>query len=175
MTAALDAPRARVQHSPMRRLACLVGLLAALVSAPAHAQRAADSTQSQSVRLWPALGLHYGSPLRFSAALGLTVDLSPNTGDAVLALVEPGQHGVEYSLGYLHLLQQFGSGYSLRASLLRTDGEPWKANPNSTYVGAEAQVMLIFAVGGRAGVYHRVSGVSGEHDTIATVGFSLGL
>lgn len=179
MTRALDETRAAVQHSPMRRLPCLAALLCTLAAVPLHAQaqpdRATDTTASSSKRLWPAVGLHYGSPLRFSGVLGLGVDLSESNNDAVLALVEPGQHGVEFSLGYARLIGQLGTGYSLRASVLRTDSEPWKANPNATYVGAEAQWMLIFLVGGRAGVYRRVSGTTGEHDTLATVGLSIGL
>lgn len=184
MRRALDDARTAVQHSPMRRLLCVAGLLSVIAAVPATAQvtapvpaateHAADTTKA-SLKLWPALGLHYGSPLRFSGVLGVAVDLTPRTNDALLVLAEPGQHGYEFSLGYLRMLGQFGSGYSLRASVLRTDGEPWKANPNTTYVGAEAQWMLVFAVGGRAGVYRRVSGVTGEHDTLATVGLSIGL
>lgn len=189
MTPPLDGARIALQHSRMRRLLCVAGFLPVLVAAPARAQgtvppaapapatavdRVEDSTKAAR-RLWPAVGLHYGSPLRFSGVLGLGVDLSPNSSDAVVLLAEPGQHGVEFSLGYVRLTGNLGSGYSLRASVLRTDSEPWDANPNATYVGAEAQGMLAFLVGGRAGVYRRVSGTTGEHDVLATVGLSIGM
>ena len=110
-----------------------------------------------------------------SGVLGVAMDITPASNDAAFVVVEPGQHGFELSAGYLRLLGQLGTGYSLRASVLRTDGEPWKANPNATYVGAEAQWTLVFVAGGRAGVYRRVSGTSGEHDVLATVGLSIGL
>lgn len=189
MTPALDDARIAVQHSAMRRLLCAAGLFSAIAAVPAMAQgtaaasvpatepipaHATDSTGA-SRRLWPAVGLHYGSPLRISGVVGLGVDLSPNSSDAVVALAEPGQHGVEFSLGYVRLIGNLGTGYSLRASVLRTDNQPWKANPNATYVGGEAQWMLVFLVGGRAGVYRRVSGTTGEHDTLATVGLSIGI
>ena len=184
MRTKLDGARAGVQHSSMRRLLCVAGLLSALGLVPAHAQAttpapaapapAADTTKPAR-RFWPAVGLHYGSPLRYSGVLGLGYDLGQNSSDAVVALAEPGRHGVEFSMGYVRLIGNLGSGYSLRASVLRTDNQPWNANPNATYVGGEAQWMLVFLVGGRAGVYKRVSGTTGEHDMLATVGLSIGL
>jgi hypothetical protein len=73
-----------------------------------------------SPRVTPAFGLHYGSPMRISGALGVIIDLDKRSLDGILLVVEPGQHGIEYSAGYLRMIGRFGSGVSARASVLHT-------------------------------------------------------
>lgn len=150
-----------------------------LLAAPAalRAQAAASGTPSQDngPRLSPAYGVHYGTPLRFSVAAGVALDFDRTGSDGVTALVEQGQHGHEFSLGYFHMIGRLGSGVALRASALRTAGEPWNADPHTTYVGGEFGWMLIFGVGGRAGYFRRASGqANGLNATIATLGISIG-
>lgn len=160
----------------MRRFA-LSALLIALLPLGAAAQRA-DSTSGRermSPRVTPGFGLHYGSPMRISGALGVVIDLDKKSLDGILLLVEPGQKGIEYSLGYLRMIGRFGSGISVRASALHTFKEPWEANPQTTYVGGELHWMAVLGVGGRAGLFKRASGTPGSHDTIGTLGFSIGL
>jgi hypothetical protein len=169
---AVAAHVAAVQHYAMRRLVIPV-LLAVLLPSFAAAQQTAHEVAQPQVSL--AYGLHYGNPLRYSAVLGAIIDLDPGSRDGVLLLVEPGTNGAEASVGYLRMIGRFGSGVSVRASVLRTGSEPWNANPHSTYVGAELEWMVILGVGGRAGLFRRASGDPGGHDGIATIGVSLGI
>jgi hypothetical protein len=158
-------------HSRLRSFvaALVAGML--LLPAAALAQRE-DATSS---RLVPAFGVHYGTPMRFSVSAGGALDLSDRRNEGVLALVEQGQHGNEFSAGYYRMIGRFGSGFSLRAAALRTSGEPWNADPHTTYVGAEAHLMVILGVGGRAGFMRRASKVvNGSHDSIVTLGISIG-
>jgi hypothetical protein len=160
-----------MQHSPMRR--CVLALLLT-VALPlgALAQRSIEPPTS---RLAPAFGVHYGTPMRFSVSAGGAFDFERRGDAGVLALIEQGQHGNEFSAGYYRMLGRFGSGFSLRAAVLRTSGEPWNANPHTTYVGGEAHLMVILGVGGRVGVMRRASRVSnGSHDSIVTFGVSIG-
>lgn len=148
-------------------------LLLTVLSPAAGAQSRSDS--SRGPQLSGAFGLHYGTPLRFSVTAGGVLELSRHRDDGVIALVEQGQHGHAFSLGYVRMFGRFGSGVSLRGTVLRTAGEPWNADPHSTYVGAEMQWMLAFGVGARGGYFRRASAVStGTNATIATLGFSLG-
>ena len=167
---ALRAFTRPMQHSRMRRA---LPFLLALVLLPASAR--AQRGDATSPSLVPAFGVHYGTPMRFSVSAGGALDLADHRSEGVLALVEQGQHGNEISAGYYRMLGRFGSGFSLRAAVLRTGGEPWNANPHTTYVGAEAHLMVILGVGGRAGFMRRASSVSnGSHDSIVTLGISIG-
>ena len=101
----------------MRRHAFLL-LLVLLIPLAAAAQ-GEDTTASRrelSPRITPAFGLHYGSPLRFSGALGVIIDLDKKSLDGILLVAEPGQKGIEFSTGYLKMIGRFGSGVSIRAS-----------------------------------------------------------
>jgi hypothetical protein len=159
-----------MQHSFMRSLVPPLLAAALLLPSAASAQR-----ESGSPRLVPAFGVHYGTPMRFSVSAGGALDLSDHGSQGLLALVEQGQHGTEFSTGYYRMVSRFGSGFSLRAAVLRTSGEPWNANAHTTYVGAEAHVMIIVGVGGRAGFMRRASSaVTGSHDNIVTFGISIG-
>jgi len=170
VTRALRALARRVQDSRMRRA---VPFLLALLLFPAGAR--AQKGEVKSPQLVPAFGVHYGTPMRFSVSVGGALDLNNHGNEGVLALVEQGQHGNEVSAGYYRMLGRFGSGFSLRAAVLRTSGEPWNADPNTTYVGAEAHLMVFLGVGGRAGFMRRASSVSnGSHDSIVTLGVSIG-
>lgn len=168
----LDARRASVQHCCMRRLASSL-LLVVIASLRAAAQ---DSTAVEDTpRISPAFGLHYGTPLRFSAAVGVLVDVSRHRNDGLVVMLEPGQQGNELSAGYFRLLGHFGSGYSLRAAVVRTGDEPWNSSAHTTYVGVEAHWMLVFGVGGRLGYLRRASRSGLDpHDNLATVGISIG-
>ena len=160
----------------MRRLAFL--LLLALLAPAAVAAQGDDTTASRrelSPRVSPAFGLHYGSPLRISGALGVIIDLDKKSLDGILLVAEPGQNGIEFSAGYLKMIGRFGSGVSIRASALHTYDHPWEANPQTTYVGGELHWMVVLGVGGRAGLFKRASGVPGKHDTLGTLGFSFGI
>ena len=123
----------------------------------------------------PAIGLHYGSPLRISGALGLLIDLKGTKNDGIIAMAELGQQGGQLSAGYFRMFGWFGSGYSLRGTVVRTGGEPWNATAHTTYVGGELHGMLIFGVGGRVGFLRRTSNSSTDpNNTLVPVGISIG-
>jgi hypothetical protein len=160
-----------VRDSRLLRLVPALLAIVVLLPGAARAQRE-DATSS---RLVPAFGVHYGTPMRFSVSAGGALDLSDRRNEGVLAVVEQGQHGNEVSAGYYRMIGRFGSGFSVRAAALRTSGEPWNADPHTTYVGAEAHLMVILGVGGRAGFMRRASRVvNGSHDSIVTLGISIG-
>jgi hypothetical protein len=177
------APHGSTVHHPAMRRPVMSVLLAFLLPLCAAAQhpdstvRAAGEagTERVSPRLTPAFGLHYGSPMRISVALGVIIDLNEDTLDGILLDVEPGRRGIEYSIGYLRMIGRFGSGVSLRASALHTFSDPWEANPQTTYLGGEIHWMVVLGVGGRAGLFRRATGTPGSHDTLGTLGFSIGI
>jgi hypothetical protein len=166
----------------MRHLV-LSALLLVLLPIGATAQRPADSsstagrdgTGEMSPRVSPAIGLHYGTPMRISGAVGVIIDLNKETLDGILLLAEPGQKGIEFAAGYLRMVGRFGSGFSVRAALLHTYDDPWQANPQTNYVGGEFHSMILFGLGARGGVFRRISGDPGPHDTLATLGLSIGI
>lgn len=160
----------------MRRttISALLGLFLPLCAA-AQQPDSDKGTAPMSPRMTPAFGLHYGSPMRISGALGVIIDLNRKSLDGILLAAEPGQKGIEYSAGYLRMIGRFGSGLSLRASVLHTFEDPWEANPQTNYVGGEIHWMAVLGVGGRAGLFRRFSGTPGSHDTLGTLGFSIGI
>lgn len=160
----------------MRRLASFIplALLLPLVASAQHADSAASRGEI-SPRVTPAFGLHYGSPMRISGTLGVIIDLDKKSLDGILLVAEPGQKGIEFSAGYLKMLGRFGSGVSLRASAIHTYDHPWEASPRTTYVGGEVHWMVVLGVGGRAGFFKRAGGTPGSHDTLGTLGFSIGI
>lgn len=168
----LDASVIGMQHCRMRRFAySLLFLAFASLRVAAQDSAAVDVAP----RISPAFGLHYGSPLRFSAAFGGQFDVSNKRNDGFIVMLEPGLQGNEISAGYFQMLGHFGSGYSLRAALVRTGDDPWNSSAHTTYVGAEAHWMLVFGVGGRLGFLRRASRSGFDpHDNLATVGLSIG-
>lgn len=158
----------------MRRLARSI-LLIAFFPLPALAQEPAQTPSMQSkANVSLGFGVHYGSPLRGSAALGILADMKGRRNDGVIAMFEPGQQGVELSAGYFRMLGRFGSGYSLRGAFLRTRDDPWNASPNANYAGAEAHWMVVYGVGARVGYLRRIGGSAGPHANLASIGISIG-
>ncbi|CAN5800100.1 hypothetical protein BH11GEM2_BH11GEM2_21070 [soil metagenome] len=157
----------------MRRTAQLAAL-AFIAPLVAHAQ--ASSGRGAPPLVSPTFGLHYGGPLRTSVALGLLVDVSEQRNASVVVAGEVGQQGNELTIGLQKMRGQFGSGYSVRAVALRTRDEPWKASPFTTYVGAEAHLMIAFGVGGRVGYLRRITKqVDTEHDNVMSFGVLIGI
>jgi hypothetical protein len=157
----------------MRRLA-IPALLVVLSPLCASAQRSADD--SGYVHISPAVGIHYGVPLRISVAAGGLFDFRGPHNDGVIAMAEMGQGGAEASVGYFRMMR-FGQGFDVRIAGIRTATDPWKASPETTYLGAEAHLMFLLGVGGRIGWFHRASPYSGTdiHDNIFALGVSVGL
>ena len=161
-----------MQHSRMRRTAQLAALLLFPLSARAQSTTGAGTPPLVS----PAIGLHYGGPLRTSLAIGLLVDVSEQRNASFVVAGEVGQQGRQLSAGLQKMRGQFGSGYSLRGVVLRTREEPWNASPYTTYAGAEASLMIAFGVGGRVGYLRRVTKqVDTEHDNVMSFGVLIGI
>jgi hypothetical protein len=157
----------------MRRFALLAVLIVVLPSR-AHAQDTDDSTRIVNVS--PAVGFHYGQPLRLSIAAGGLFDLNGGRNDGIVAMAEMGQGGGELSIGYFQFLR-FGQGADLRLAALRTSADTWNAAPRTTYLGVEAHVMFLVGVGGRIGWLRRASARrsgSGD-DTVLSLGASIGM
>jgi hypothetical protein len=115
----------------MRRLAIPV-LIVVL-----HTSRAAAQTPDDSgyVKISPAVGVHYGTPLKWSVAAGGLFDFRGPHNDGVIAMAEMGQGGAEASVGYFRMMR-FGQGFDLRLAGIRTGPDPRDAAPETTYLGA---------------------------------------
>lgn len=147
-------------------------MLAALLPLPALAQEPQPAESKVNVSI--GLGLHYGSPMRGSAAVGVLLDLNGNRNDGIIVMAEPGQQGNEISAGYFRMLGRFGSGYSVRAAFVRTRSDPWNASPSTDYVGLEGHWMMAFGVGARVGYLRRAHGTGTDHQNLASIGISIG-
>jgi hypothetical protein len=156
----------------MRRLAIPV-LLVVLLASRAAAQTSDDSGY---VKISPAVGVHYGMPLKWSVAAGGLFDFRGPHDDGVIAMAEMGQGGAEASVGYFRMIR-FGQGFDVRLAGIRTGPDPRNAAPETTYLGAELHLMFLLGVGGRVGWLRRASPYSGEntYDNLATFGVSIGL
>lgn len=169
----LDARVTGMQDCRMRRFVRAI-ILAAALPLPCAAQAPAPAPAPRT-NVSLGLGIHYGSPLRGSAAVGILADMRGKRNDGVIAMFEPGQHGIELSAGYFRMLGRFGSGYSLRGAFVRTRDDPWNASPNANYAGVEAHWMLVFGVGARVGYLRRIGGMADAlHDNLASIGLSIG-
>ena len=147
-----------------RRAIASAACLLAVLTSPAAAQR----------KVQPMFGVHYGVPLRWSATLAAGIPLAQgDEAPTAFLAAEPGLAGWRVSAGYAHLTGNLGSGYVLRASVLRTGAHPWRAPSRATFVGAEAQLMPIFAIGVRAGGFYRVGGTDGAGRGLFAVDVSM--
>ena len=116
-------------------------------------------------------GIHYGVPLKWSAVLGVALPGSTRNSTTFVA-AEPGIGGWRASVGYVKMTSELGSGYVARATLLRTNSKAWRADPQSTFAGAEFQLWPLFAIGARVGGFFRIAG-RGEQRRLLTVDLSL--
>jgi len=151
-------------RSRLRRALTLASGLLVLIAPPGAAQR-----------VHRMFGIHYGMPLRWSATLAAGIPLSPKggAGPVWFLAAEPGLAGWRASAGYVRLTGSLGTGYVLRASLLRTGRHPWRAPSRATFVGVEGQLMPIFMLGLRAGAFYRSSATAGPRRGLLTVDLSL--
>jgi hypothetical protein len=158
----------------MHRLA-LSALLIVFLPSVAAAQATTPDDTSHFVRISPAVGLHYGAPLRLSLAAGGLFDFNGGRNDGVVAMGEMGQRGGQFSVGYFRSLR-FGQGFDVRTAVLRTADDPWKAAESTTYVGVEGNLMFLVGVGGRVGWLRRVTAANGpkSYDNVGLFGVSIG-
>ena len=110
-----------------------------------------------------AFGLHVGAPQKVSLALGAG-RWRESTGDAydvVFGLVEPGLGAGRASVGYLRSRGNLNAGLAVRASALRTWGDPWSVEPNRSFVGVEGSAHVFF-FNVRAGAFRRTTSADGR-------------
>ena len=153
----------------------LLALLVVMLPLRASAQAESDST-TDYVHISPAVGFHYGTPLKFSVAAGGLFDFRGPHNDGVIAMAEMGQGGGGASVGYFRMFR-FGQGFDARLSGIRTGPNPRNAAPETTYLGVEGHIMFLLGVGGRVGWFRRVSPFSGEktYDNVGSLGVSVWL
>jgi len=148
------------------RASCVVGFVLFTATAAASAQRCRGCDEDTVPRghIVPALGVHFGTPQKASAALGVVVgedwqkdgrDHSRN----VALFVEPGLSAGRASVAYLdHGFGAFGSGFAIGPSVLRTWKDPLTVKPNVTFLGIDATLWPVLFTGPRVGVFRRVAG-----------------
>jgi hypothetical protein len=150
------------EKSRIARLPALWLLLVMATGLKASAQTIAPEARAHSPSAEPPPGffiggLHYGVPLKWSALLAASYPLGSDESRAFVG-AEPGIGGWRASVGYLRMTSNLGSGYSARASLLRTNNRAWRVAPQSTFAGAEFQFMPLFVLGARVGAFLRIGG-----------------
>ncbi|MFL5539474.1 MAG: carboxypeptidase-like regulatory domain-containing protein [Longimicrobiaceae bacterium] len=121
----------------------------------------------------PAVGLHYGVPLRWSYTVGLTRGRFAGFYDYAgwTVAVEPGEGGVKGRVGYLRYGRRVGG--QLSAAMLRTGAHALTIAPHQGYAGAEARIFLIpltFTFGG----YGRISGSAPGDERLFAAGIGVG-
>src|SRR5262249_16681570 len=133
----------------------------ALVLIPAMSvagQRCRDCPSSDTVprtHILPAVGLHVGEPAKASLALGVVLgeDWQSKGRDHtrnVALMAEGGLAAGRASLAYLRKgYGNFGSGFGISASFLRTWDDPWGTHPNVSYAGGELILWPVMFVGPR--------------------------
>lgn len=162
-------------YRPLRGIAVIFCFICSIGSA--RAQDLPGETDGQ--RLTEAImngfmfGVHYGVPLKWSAALAARLPGGGKNWRPFVA-AEPGIGGWRASVGYAKMTSDLGSGHVARATLLRTSNNAWRADPQATFAGAEIQVMPLFALGARVGGFFRVGGRGGQRGLLtADVSFAL--
>ena len=115
------------------------------------------------MRIWPAVGVHAGTPQKASAALGVLIgtewqrngrDHSRN----VAVFAEPGLSAGRASLAYVEGgFGHFGSGFGVAATVLRTWDDPLNGRANTSYLGGEVLLWPIVFIGPRVGLFHSLS------------------
>jgi hypothetical protein len=129
----------------------------------------------------PTWGIEGGSPQRAAVTLGLLLGDARGDGfdlgrHLVLVQAQPGLGGGRLSLGFAPFAAGSSglvfAGVAVKASLLRTWGQPKGVPAGRTYAGASLDVAWV--VKGSLGVMKRVGG-DGRKDTLVTWSVGLGL
>lgn len=161
--------------------AAVMLLLAPLVAlAPQQPRGSAPEDTIPRSHTFPALGIRVGEPEKASAALGIVLgeDWQQNGRDHsrnVALFVEPGLDAGRASVAYVrHGYGNFGSGFGLAGSLMRTWNEPWVFKPNVTYAGGEVILWPILFVGPRLGLFRSVAGNPTDRRWFGSLDFGVG-
>lgn len=157
----------------------LVVGVALAMPAVSHAQRGEDTIPR--THILPALGVHVGTPQKASIALGVVLgeDWQKDGRDHarnVALFVEPGLGAGRASLAYVdHGYGQFGSGFGVAATVIRTWKDPWTVAKNQTFVGGELILWPIVFVGPRIGLFRNVTTTGASSDKwFVSIDFGVG-
>jgi hypothetical protein len=152
-------------------IASVLGLATA-----AFAQTPAPQADRPVVAL---VGGYYGAPTRWSGSAGLLIGrprpfqagTAPDSSRTGLMVAGgAGAGGVRVAAGVAALALEgpnLTTGFDALFTVTRTGAAPRDASADSTYLGAEAGLVLM-SVRLSAGVAHRVSGSSGSKSTVFT-------
>jgi hypothetical protein len=168
----------------MRSRRSAIALVAACVAAPAlvRAQQCRGCVGEDTVphvRVFPALGIHAGTPQKVSAAVGvgLGVEWQRDGRDHsrnVALFAEPGLSAGRASVAYINQ-GRFGSGYGVAATVLRTWDDPWTVKQNTTFVGGDVLLWPIVFLGPRIGVFRRIAGDQASRKWFISLDIGIGL
>ncbi len=127
----------------------------------------------------PAFNAELGGPQILSANLGIRIpaggEAGRGYGRGFVLQVQPGVAGASLNLGWMPVsfaaqgTQAIGAG--IKARLLRTWGSPWGADPDRTYAGFEAAVVV--GVKASVGVLWKLGSDPGRQ-TVVTWGLGIG-
>jgi hypothetical protein len=168
----------------MRRL---ILLLVAAYIAPLGslaAQRCAGCAGEDTVphgHILPGFGIHVGTPQKASIALGVVLgeDWQKNGRDHsrnIALFVEPGLSAGRASIAYLdHGFGNFGSGFGIAGTVLRTWKDPWTVKPNITYAGGELIFWPVLFTGPRVGLFRSIAGAPTSKPWFVSIDFGIGL
>jgi len=168
----------------MRRTTLLLALALLAPCGSVAAQRCRTCTDDDTVprgHIMPGLGVHVGTPQKASVALGVVLgeDWQRNGHDHsrnVAVFAEPGLGAGRASIAYLdHGYGNFGSGFGLAATVLRTWKEPWTVKPNTTYAGGELILWPILFTGPRIGLFRNIAGNETSKRWFVSLDFGIGL
>jgi hypothetical protein len=156
----------------------LAGALMLLAPLALEAQRGEDTIPR--AHIFPALGVHVGSPQKASVAVGVVLgeDWQKNGRDHsrnVALFAEPGLGAGRASLAYVdHGYGAFGSGFGVAATVIRTWKQPWVVEKNQTYVGADLILWPIVFVGPRVGLFRSVGNAAMSDKWFVAIDFGIG-
>ena len=157
-------------------LVAVLGL--ALAPLGLYAQRGEDTIPR--AHIFPALGVHVGTPQKASLALGVVLgeDWQKNGRDHsrnVALFAEPGLGAGRASLAYIdHGYGAFGSGFGVAATVLRTWKDPWTVEKNVSYVGGDLILWPILFAGPRIGVFRVIGSPTASDKWFVSLDFGIG-
>lgn len=171
----------------MRSTTTLVFLAAAIaipaIPGAARGQRCRGCQQDTlpHMHVWPAVGVHAGIPQKASAALGVLVgtDWKRNGRDHsrnVAIFAEPGLSAGRASLAYVQGgYGQFGSGFGIAATVLRTWKAPLSTTTNTSYMGGEVLLWPIVFIGPRIGLFRSITNIEASKKWFMALDLGIGI
>jgi hypothetical protein len=167
----------------MRHRVALATIALFTLAGRANAQRCRGCVPEDTIvrtHFAPAFGLHFGSPQKASAAVGVVLGESWQRNGTdhsrLFALyAEPGVSAGRASVAFLDYGHgNFGSGVGIAATAMRTWRDPWTAQENMTYGGMEILLWPIVFVGPRIGMFHSFGGTTSK-PWFMSLDFGIGL